>query len=146
MAWDTAGTRRALLEAAVAEFAEHGFAGARVDRLAGKAAINKERIYQYFGSKRGLFSAVLQREMSELAAAVPLTVEQTADLGEFAGRIFDYHREYPSYTRLLLWEGLEGDPNDIVAGDERTRRYQEEARAVAQAQADGALRDDVAPE
>lgn len=146
MAWDTDRTRTLLLEAAVEEFADHGFAGARVDRIAARAQVNKERIYQYFGSKKQLFSAVLEREMTALAAAVPLTVEQAADLGAFAGRIFDYHHAYPRYMRLLLWEGLQGGPDDVAAPAERTAHYANDVRVVAAAQAKGALRDDVAPE
>ena len=59
MAWDTERTKRLLLDAATAEFSEHGLAGARVDRIAASAGVNKERIYQYFGKKDDLFAAVL---------------------------------------------------------------------------------------
>ncbi|NJP82382.1 helix-turn-helix transcriptional regulator, partial [Streptomyces sp. AA8] len=55
MAWDTARTRQALLDAAVDEFAEHGFDGARIERIGTRAGVNKERIYQYFGNKQRLF-------------------------------------------------------------------------------------------
>ena len=150
MAWDTARTRQRLLDAAVFEFSEYGPLGARIDRVAATAGVNKERIYQYFGSKQQLFGAVLEQEMIKLAGAVPLTVEQAADLGEFAGRVFDYHRSYPHYLRLLLWEGLEpgstrADPSAIAAGTERAEHYADNVRAVAQAQANGTLRSDFAP-
>ena len=150
MAWDTAGTRRRLLEAAIHEYSEHGPVGARVDRVAERAGVNKERIYQYFGNKQGLFSAVLQQEMTKLAAAVPLTDEQAGDLGSFAAGVYDYHRAYPHYLRLLLWEGLEHDPlqrdtSTIAAAEERAAHYAEQVGAVARAQAAGKLRDDLAP-
>jgi AcrR family transcriptional regulator len=57
MAWDTAKTKRLLLDAAVDEFAAHGPEGARIDRIAAAAGVNKERIYPYFGGKQQLFSA-----------------------------------------------------------------------------------------
>lgn len=150
MAWDTARTKQRLLDAAVVEYSEHGPLGARVDRVAARAGVNKERIYQYFGSKQKLFGAVLEQEMTKLAAAVPLTVEQAGDLGEFAGRVYDYHRNYPHYLRLLLWEGLDPDPlqsdrASVAAAGERSEHYADNVRAVAQAQADGLLRTDVAP-
>lgn len=63
MAWDTARTRQLLLDAAVEEFAEHGPEGARVARVATRAGVNKERIYQYFGNKQKLFVAVLESEL-----------------------------------------------------------------------------------
>jgi AcrR family transcriptional regulator len=148
MAWDTARTRQRLLDAGVCEFSEHGPLGARVDRVAERAGINKERIYQYFGSKQKLFSAVLEQEMTRLAAAVPLTAEQASDLGEFAGRVYDYHRTYPHYLRLLLWEGLDPDPTGSdpptpAAADERTEHYRDDVAMVEQAQAAGFLRSDL---
>ena len=63
MAWDTERTKRLLLDAATTEFSEHGLAGARVDRIAAAAGVNKERIYQYFGKKDDLFAAVLAHRL-----------------------------------------------------------------------------------
>lgn len=150
MAWDTARTKQKLLDAAVHEFSDHGPLGARVDRVAARAGVNKERIYQYFGSKQNLFSAVLEQEMIKLAAAVPLTPELAHELGEFSGRIYDYHREYPHYLRLLLWEGLDRNPlqdktTATAAREERAEHYAGDRRVVALAQADKTLRTDVAP-
>jgi AcrR family transcriptional regulator len=150
VAWDTERTKERLLSAAVIEYSEHGPQGARVDRVAERAGVNKERIYQYFGSKQKLFSAVLEREMIKLAAAVPLTVKQAGDLGEFAGQVWDYHRAYPHYLRLLLWEGLDPDPmqsepSAVAAAQERAEHYAGNVRAIAEAQAQGLLRSDVAP-
>ena len=48
-------TRQQILESAVRVFAEKGFSGATVDEIAEAAAVNKQRIYAYFGSKQGLF-------------------------------------------------------------------------------------------
>ena len=62
MAWDTEGTRRRLKEAAAAEFAEHGPDGTTMARIAGRAGINKERLYKYFGDKQALFETVLTAE------------------------------------------------------------------------------------
>ena len=59
MAWDTERTKRLLLDAATAEFSAYGLAGARIDRIAATAGVNKERIYQYFGKKDELFAQVL---------------------------------------------------------------------------------------
>ena len=56
---DSTATKARLLEAATEEFAAHGIAGARVDRIAAAANANKQLIYAYFGSKDQLFDAVL---------------------------------------------------------------------------------------
>ena len=63
---------RALRIAAAAkqEFAKRGFAGARVDRIARAAGVNKQLLFYYFQSKRGLFQAAVRRAMAELEAAL----------------------------------------------------------------------------
>ncbi|MEV1006467.1 TetR family transcriptional regulator [Streptomyces sp. NPDC049881] len=144
MAWDTARTRQLLLDAAVGEFAEHGPEGARVARVATRAGVNKERIYQYFGNKEKLFGAVLESELAKIAAAVPLTADQGADLGDYAGRLFDYHRRHPHFVRLLAWEGLQSR-GPVAAEAERTGHYIEKAAALAEAQEAGALARDIPP-
>src|SRR3954464_7727599 len=57
---DAARTRAELLAVATAEFADHGFSGARVDEIAARTRTTKRMIYYYFGSKRGLYLAVLE--------------------------------------------------------------------------------------
>ncbi|WP_306362789.1 TetR/AcrR family transcriptional regulator [Nocardia sp. CC227C] len=143
MAWDTEGTKRRLLEAAVQEFAERGPAGARVAAIATRAGINKERIYQYFGDKQGLFDAVLTDQLEQLAAASPLSAADAGQLADYAGHVFDYHRTHPQFLRLLHWEGLQsGRP---TAESARAAHYAEKVAALAAAQRAGALPTDVAP-
>ena len=50
------------------EFAANGFAGARVDFIARRAAINKRMLYHYFGNKEHLFREVLRLKMAERQA------------------------------------------------------------------------------
>ena len=107
MAWDTEGTRRRLMEAAVEEFSDRGFAGARVDRISAAAGVNKERIYQYFGGKDGLFGAVLAAELSAAMDAVPIDGEGVEAITDYAARLFDYQSAHPQLGRLTFWEGLE---------------------------------------
>jgi AcrR family transcriptional regulator len=107
MAWDTERTRALLLDAAAGEFSEHGFAGARVDRIADAAGVNKERIYSYFGSKDGLSAAVLEHCLTAVVDAVPIRGEGLEAITDYAGRLFDYHGEHPRFARLMVWEGLE---------------------------------------
>jgi AcrR family transcriptional regulator len=137
MAWDTEETRRRLKEAATAEFAAHGPDGTTMTRIAERAGLNKERLYKYFGDKRALFETVLTDELDKLAAAVARTGADLEDIGEFAGRTFDYHAAHPELTRLLLWEGLTGGP----AADEanRTAHYRHKVAAITAAQQDGTL-------
>ena len=50
-----------ILAAAAAEFAERGFAGARVDRIARRARVNKAMLYYHFKSKEGLYRTLLRQ-------------------------------------------------------------------------------------
>jgi AcrR family transcriptional regulator len=137
MAWDTEGTRRKLRDAALTEFAAHGFDGTTVGAIAARAAVNKERLYSYFGDKEALWDLVLADELERLAASVRLTGAGLDDIGEFAGATFDHHAAHPELARLLQWEGLRNGPAADVAT--RTRHYREKVDRFADAQRDGRL-------
>ncbi|KJS61888.1 TetR family transcriptional regulator [Streptomyces rubellomurinus] len=147
MAWDTARTQQLLLDAAVEEFAEFGPDGARIARVATRAGVNKERIYQYFGDKEQLFSAVLRSELGKLAEAVPMVLDEGQDLGDYAGHVYDHHTASPHFSRLLAWEGLQRGTEDeeLAAGLYRAAHLGEKAAVVAAAQRAGLLADDVDP-
>jgi AcrR family transcriptional regulator len=127
MAYDSAATKERILAAATAEFAAHGVAGARVDRIAAEAKANKRAIYDYFGDKNTLFAVVLERALAELADAVP----PSADLPAYAERLFDYHRAHPEALRLVMWEALELGEKPVPAEEARTAHYQDKIDAAA---------------
>jgi AcrR family transcriptional regulator len=124
MAWDTERTKRLLLDAATAEFSEHGLAGARVDRIAAAAGVNKERIYQYFGRKDDLFAAVLATRLRGSMDEVPMRGEGPGAVGDYAGRLFDHHLADGVIPRLVFWEGLERGP--LTAADAARAAYHDE--------------------
>src|SRR6266536_745064 len=68
VARDPKRTRERSLAAALREFASKGFAGARVDRIARRARINKRMLYHYFGNKDDLFREILRRKLAERVA------------------------------------------------------------------------------
>jgi AcrR family transcriptional regulator len=111
--------------------------------IAERAGINKERLYKYFGDKQSLFETVLTDELDKLAASVA-PVPGFEEIGEFAGRTFDYHAAHPQLVRLLLWEGLAGRP--VADAANRTAHYKDKARAYAAAQRAGVLDGDLDPE
>lgn len=123
-------TRQRLLDAARDEFAAHGIAGARVDAIATRAGVNKERIYGYFGSKEKLFDAVITAAKAEHAVGIGLP---GGDLGEYVGRLYDYHRQHPLLLRLLLWEALYYGERSVPGGDRRAEGYDEKIAALATA-------------
>ncbi|MFG1999896.1 TetR/AcrR family transcriptional regulator [Spirillospora sp. NPDC048911] len=125
---DSLTTKDALLAAAREEFAEHGVAGARVDRIAQRAGVNKERIYGYFGNKDKLFDAVIQVALDEFAAITPQPGE---DPVEYVGHLFDYYQEHPDLLRLLTWEGLHVRPGALPEQEWRVERCRKAVASLA---------------
>ncbi|WP_329200966.1 MULTISPECIES: TetR/AcrR family transcriptional regulator [unclassified Streptomyces] len=137
MARDSSATRARLLDAAFAEFAAYGIAGARVDRIAEAAQANKRLIYVYFGNKEELFDAVLQRALATGSETVPFDAE---DLPGYAGAVFDHLVERPSLMRLVAWKQLERPG----VADTEAESYRGKIAAVEQAQRAGLV--DPAPD
>ncbi|MET7854385.1 TetR family transcriptional regulator [Streptomyces avermitilis] len=123
---DSSATKARLLDAAFAEFAAYGVAGARVDRIAEAAGANKRLIYAYFGNKEQLFDEVLRRAMTAGAESVPFDVE---DLPGYAGAIFDHLVARPDLMRLRLWKLLERPSASGLEPDAFRRKAAEVADA-----------------
>ncbi|MGX1028475.1 TetR family transcriptional regulator [Streptomyces sp. SAI-097] len=100
----TDSTRRRIVAAAKEEFARHGIAGARVDRIAKQARTSKERVYAYFRSKEALYAHVAERETTALIEATQL---DPADLPGYAGILFDHFTARPDHYRLITWGRME---------------------------------------
>ncbi|GHA56390.1 TetR family transcriptional regulator [Streptomyces tendae] len=100
----TDSTRQRIVAAAKEEFARHGIAGARVDRIAKQARTSKERVYAYFRSKEALYAHVAERETTALIEATQL---DPADLPGYAGILFDHFTARPDHYRLITWGRLE---------------------------------------
>src|ERR1017187_5058959 len=75
-------SRDAILKAALAEFAQEGLAGARMDALAAAAGVNKALLYYYFRDKDSLYGAVLERFFVGLTARVMAELDSPAPVGE----------------------------------------------------------------
>ncbi|MGW3826599.1 TetR family transcriptional regulator [Streptomyces sp. NPDC005071] len=107
-------TRERVLTAAMEEFARHGIAGARVDRIAKLARTSKERVYAYFRSKDALYADVAAREYVVIAEATQM---DPCDLPGYAGRLFDYFVARPDHHRLIAWGRLELPGAAAIADD-----------------------------
>ncbi|SDP02642.1 transcriptional regulator, TetR family [Actinopolyspora xinjiangensis] len=129
MARDAALTRKKLLEAAREEFAALGVAGARVDRIAERAEVNKERVYGHFGNKEGLFAAVVTAALDELAESV---AKPTGDIGAWVGSVYEFHRDRPELLRLLMWEALHAPERELPGERERAARYSMKVDVLAE--------------
>ncbi len=109
---DPERTRARILDAAKTAFAERGLGGARVDEIAARAKVNKRMIYHYFGSKDGLFLAVLEGAYADIREA-----EQALDLDHLGpveaiktlvAFTWDYYLRNPEFLRLINSENLHG--------------------------------------
>lgn len=133
-------TKRRVLDAAAAEFAEHGLAGARVDRIAREARASKERLYAYFGDKDALFREVLRDAMLEFLESVPF---DATDLPGHAQAVFDRLAGARSTHRMLLWAQLQGDGAQLVDSPECAQVAAANHEAVLAAQHAGLVDDGI---
>ncbi|MGW0833700.1 TetR family transcriptional regulator [Streptomyces prunicolor] len=135
---DPEATKARIFEAAVAEFARHGIAGARIDRIASEAKANKQLIYAYFGNKAELFTQVLGRSMLDLAVQLPVDPD---DIEGWIDRLMDYHEAHPEVLRLLFWEGLEYGTAELPDEVERQQHYAFKVAALQDGQDRGVVTD-----
>jgi AcrR family transcriptional regulator len=108
---DPARTMAGILQVAHVEFAEKGLSGARIDEIAAATQTSKRMIYYYFGSKEGLYLAVLEesyREMREIEAKLHLEDLPPEDaLRRLVGFTFDHHHGNEAYIRLVMSENMQ---------------------------------------
>ena len=107
---DPEQTRRDILDAAIAEFSEKGFAGGRVDDIAARTRTTKRMIYYYFQSKEALFAAVLEEMyggMRDAERALSLTVLPPVQaMRRLVEVTFDHHAAHPEFVRLVSVENI----------------------------------------
>lgn len=107
---DAARTQAEILAVAVREFADHGFHGARVERITKAAKCNSRMIYHYFGSKEQLYLAALdsvyaaiRNQESKLNFDTGDPVETARQLVEFT---FDYFADNATFVKMTRNENL----------------------------------------
>lgn len=119
-------TRQAILKSAGEELAQFGVAGARVDRIAAAAGVNKRMIYHYFGSKDGLCEAVFRHVLAPLESALAAT-----SLEDLPGALEDLSNS-EAWRRIAAWEAVSERPVDA---DERRRAWDAVLAVIDAAQA-----------
>jgi AcrR family transcriptional regulator len=144
MAWDTEGTKRKILEAAMREFSSCGPDGTTIERIAKLAGVNKERIYNYFGDKSALFARVLSDQLAT-ADELPAATATPDQVAEYAGKLYDYHRRHPNLARLLQWEALTF-AGEVPEEQQRRDYYSHRTEAIAAGQSSDQIPTEMAPE
>lgn len=112
----------AILEAAATVFAEHGYAGARVEAIAQAAGLNKAMLYYRVGDKARLYELVVSRLFARVAGLVEAHAHDTrppvdilSDVLAAVAALFDHD---PRLPRIMAWELASGGGNlpEAVAG------------------------------
>jgi AcrR family transcriptional regulator len=107
---DAERTRADILAVATAEFADRGYAGARINEIAAKTSTTKRMIYYYFGGKEGLYVAVLEqayRRIRGLESRLDVEhLDPVAAVRELCGLTFDHHETHPEFIRLVSIENI----------------------------------------
>ena len=107
---DPQRTKANILQVAEEEFGEKGLAGARIDKIAEATRTSKRMIYYYFGSKEGLYLAVLEeayRRVREVEAELRLQdLKPEEALRRLVAFTFDHHLHHESYSRLVMSENI----------------------------------------
>jgi AcrR family transcriptional regulator len=107
---DAVRTKAEILAVATREFAERGYAGARVDEIAARTRTTKRMIYYYFGGKEQLYVAVLEGAYAtarESERAVDVDhLDPRAAIRRLAELTFDHHESHPDFIRLVSIENI----------------------------------------
>jgi AcrR family transcriptional regulator len=107
---DPERTQANILQVAEAEFGEKGLAGARIDEIAAATQTSKRMIYYYFGSKEGLYLAVLEeayRRVRDIESELHLQdLSPEEGLRRLVAFTFDHHLGHESYIRLVMSENI----------------------------------------
>ena len=107
---DPARTMADIVDVATREFADKGLAGARIDEIAAATRTSKRMIYYYFGSKEGLYIAVLEdayQRIRNIESQLHLDdLPPEPALRELVGATVDYQLAHPDFTRLVMTENI----------------------------------------
>src|SRR5271155_3665266 len=122
-----AESRKAILQAAVSEFAEHGIAGARTDAIARAAGVNKALLYYYFKDKETLYGAVLDDAFSGMKAKVFRALDSELPPREkimaYVGAYFDFIASNQIYPKLMQREMMRAREGHSLHIDRLVKTY-----------------------
>jgi len=98
-----------ILAAAIEEFSEHGFAGARIERVSAAAGTVDRMLYYYYGNKERLYQAVLAKIYEDMIAAQRAFVtpdDPVEGMRQLVMHSWDHYHSHPHLVRLLMNENL----------------------------------------
>ncbi|HLX83058.1 MAG TPA: TetR/AcrR family transcriptional regulator [Terriglobales bacterium] len=115
------------MKAAVAEFSEHGIAGARTDAIALAAHVNKALLYYYFKDKDALYEAVLDHVFSGMHERLMPVLDSSSPprqkMLEYLGTYFDYIAANPQFPRVVQAEWMRSGAKGSVHMQRIAKQY-----------------------
>jgi TetR/AcrR family transcriptional regulator len=141
-------SREAILDAAEQLFARHGYQGTSLQDVGDAAGVSRGTPSYFFGSKEGLYRAVLERIFRSVSALIRREQEEAAGLQEGPEAVFareiagyiDFLAQRPNFVRLLQWEALSG--GEVLANlTARMEALRESERVIVEESARGAFRE-----
>ena len=103
-------SRERLLKAGVRLFSERGYDGVSVSMLSRATRLNRRMLYHYFGSKEGLYRAVIQHAYEQLASLdvelAHLLLPAERLVAQMVRAYYGFLSEHPEIVRLIAWENL----------------------------------------
>jgi AcrR family transcriptional regulator len=149
---DADRSQNTILNAARDEFSEHGLGGARMDRIAERAGLNKRLIYYYFEDKERLFQAVLEQAYRDIREEEQqlnlLHLKPEIALRRLVEFTWNYYLEHPEFLTLLNSANLHRARHLVQS--ERARQLNSPliatlAEVVERGHADGTFRGGIDP-
>ena len=126
LAYPLADARNAILEAALAVFAEDGFHGATMRKIAERARVSQPLLHHHFGSKPALWGIVGDRITTDfiayLSEAVDPTLPALDGVKAMLRAYLNYWREHPLAFRFNHWRQLDGPPGEREARSRQMAR------------------------
>src|SRR3569833_1411929 len=136
-------TRGSIVAAARAEVAARGYAGARMEQIAQRAAVKKELIYHYFRSKETLFKEVRTSQLADAEAEHALPQSPLADRAQEPSTLLAWRFNRMlgdlEWIKLLTWEAVQTDVAPPPNEDSRRATIHQSVAAIKAAQKDGTL-------
>ncbi|MEN9995233.1 MAG: hypothetical protein RL462_9 [Pseudomonadota bacterium] len=141
-----------ILEVATREFASHGLAGARIEKIQAQTQTSKRMIYYHFGGKEGLYRAVIEHAFLQARKIDqgfdPLVGSPEIALEKIVSNAFEAFSKNPDFVRLLTFENLAGAP--YIRNSEQAPRLNKLAMAdlavvLKRGQLEGTFRKDIKP-